>query len=113
MKSFLPFLMACFLLVGQFGCSDGGYIGGGGTRSTPTPEMLPPDDGGGASPSPTLPPADIPADLSCTGSRRLYVGVHANIIITAADGTRSGVIDAGDTGYITVACSASVFIGGR
>lgn len=114
MKCFLPLLLTLLLLVAQVGCTDGSNTNSGtGNRSNSLPDQSAvTEDSGGASPSPTLPPSGstIGPDSSCTGSRQLFVGVHANIIINAADGTSSGVLDAGDTGYVTVACSASVTV---
>ena len=111
MKHFLPLLFAILLLVVQTGCKPSTNTNNTSNDNTnmaveqQSPEESP---GGGGTPYPSG--TTINPDPTCDGSRDLFVGVHANVIITAADGTSSGVIDAGETGWITVACSASVTI---
>jgi hypothetical protein len=112
MRNFLPILIACFLLVGQFGCSDGSSGGGGGSANNAQPE-LPADNGGiggGGGGGSTLPTTGdlIPADPNCTGNRIVQVGVAANVAVNFADGTTSPQVRVGDAnGNITIPCSSS------
>lgn len=51
MRLFLPYLIACLLLVVQFGCTgDNTSLPTDTNRSGPTPEM-PSDNGGGSPPN--------------------------------------------------------------
>jgi len=98
----LSLLIACFLLIGQFGCTDGGGSsnGPGGTPQPIQPDQ-PPDGGGGPTSGETFGP-----DPNCTGSRTVFVGATANVLITLANGNQElKTPDA--NGNMEIPCSAS------